>query len=225
MSHRLRPVSRHRGDSFARTPVWVAAGVLALTLASTSIAEAPEPASVMRVEEDWELVLQEPDGDIQAPQFATVMSPYGDLNSFFVQVTWNYRELPEFEAGGFQVQAWNGEEVRRVKNTGANKFSNLAETITWTQIMATNGTEAGFAIINGLSTTWGAFGGTGTTVGGTVGVPDLNAYNPDVSLQNSCVTYGSNRVASLMITEIRYYDDAGNVLYTDTTPRVLVEPE
>ena len=48
--------------------------------------------SVLRVEEDWKLVLLEPDGLQNAPQFHSVMSPSGDLDSLYAQVTWNYRE-------------------------------------------------------------------------------------------------------------------------------------
>jgi len=58
-----------------------------------SVAQPPE--SIMRVEEDW--VLVEPDGDVLAPQFHTLMSPFIHLDSFYAQVTWNYWELPEFE--------------------------------------------------------------------------------------------------------------------------------
>jgi len=214
-------VDRRLGLSLARACVGAVAGFVVLATSVGSVAQAQEPEPIMRVEEDWQLVLNEPDGDLMAPQLHTLMSPLGHLDSFYVQVTWNYRELPEFEPGGFQVQGWEGQTFKHLKNSDGTPFSEAAETITWTQVLATNGNEVGFVILNGQSTTWGAFGGSETIVGGSVGVDNLNNYSPQTSVQNSCVTYGTNRVALLAITQVRYYGTSG-LLWVDTTPRVLV---
>ena len=63
----------------------------------------------MRVEEDWEVVLNDPGEDIDAPQFHTIISPFANLDSFHLQVCWNYRETPEFRPGGMQLIAWLGD--------------------------------------------------------------------------------------------------------------------
>ena len=92
-------------------PTCLALGVLSavpILMVCTSAQAAGAPPDVlviMRVEEDWEVVLNEPGSDVNAPQFHTVMSPFGDLDSLYAQITWNYRELPDFEAGGLQIQA------------------------------------------------------------------------------------------------------------------------
>jgi len=220
MSGRVPSAEKRLLGSLVGYRVCLMAGVAAL-LTAVSVAEVPVSEVVYRVEEDWTLVLNEPDGNVNAPQFHTVMSPYGHFDEYFAQVTWNYRELPDFEAGGFEIQGWQSDEVQHLKDVGEYPLSTSAETITWTQTLATNGNELAFAILNGQSTSWGAFGGSGTAVGGSVGVANLNEYSTDTTAENSCVTYGENRVKLLMISEVRYYG-ANGLLYTDTTPRVLV---
>jgi hypothetical protein len=68
-----------------------------------SFASAPVSERVVRVEEDWELDVNEPNDDTTAPQFHTVMSPMPDLASYHAQTLWNYRETPDFVAGGVQL--------------------------------------------------------------------------------------------------------------------------
>jgi hypothetical protein len=46
----------------------------------------------------------------------------------------------------------------------------------------------------------------------------LNAYNPDISVRNSGVTYAGNRVTSLVLKSVRRYLSNGQVL-VDDTPR------
>lgn len=215
------PVPGHGVGMMGRCP-WRAAILVVLFLTTTTVAQFAEP--VMWVEEDWELVLMEPDGDLLAPQFHTVMSPFNNLDSHYAQVTWNYWEVPQFAPGGFQVQGWDHGEVVRLKDLGSEKFNVNAETVTWTQALASMSGEMWFAILAGQSVTWGSFGGLGTVIGGMTGVWDLNDYSPDVSVANSWVTYGANRVSSLKITEVRYYSET-DLLYTDTTPRVVYQCE
>ncbi len=203
--------------------LWVVAGMAALGSPAAAIAQGPFSEPVMWVEEDWTLVIHHPDLDVFAPQLCTVMSPGGDLDGFYVQVTWNYREWPDFEAGGFQVQAWSGEELLEVQSVGIGEFTNSAETVTWTQVMATDGGDVGFAVLNGYSPGWGWFGGFGTAVFDQANVANLDGYSPDVSAQNTLVTYGLNRVRSLMISQVRYFGTNGTLLYTDSMPRVVYQ--
>ena len=76
--------------------IWVVV-ILALAIPTAAADQPQDP--VVRVEQDWRLVLNEPDNAVLAPQFHTVMSPFGHLDSFYAQVTWNYQELPDFDEG------------------------------------------------------------------------------------------------------------------------------
>jgi hypothetical protein len=212
----------YRHAAFTCLTLAVAIGAIGLTMSTPSWAGAPEP--VVRVEEDWELVLNEPDDSVTAPQFHTVMSPLGNLDSRFAQVTWNYRELPDFIAGGLQIQAWNREVLLIGKSFGSNKMSNTAETVSWTQVLETNENQLSFTIKNGNSTTWGVFGypANNMKVQGTAGVSNLNAYSPDLSAGSSGISFGSNRVKKFVLARVRYYGPSG-LLFEDTTPRVVFE--
>lgn len=198
---------------------WLLTGAVLLTMTAVSTAWADAP--VLRVEEDWQLVLNEPDDNVNSPQFHTVMSPLGDLDSFYAQVVWNYQETPEFLPGGLQLQSWNGEERIRTRGVGEIQLSTAAETITWTQSLETDGTMLLFRIQNGQSTTWGAFG-KDMSIDAEASLPDLGAYSASVSAANSCITYGANRVNLLMITEVRRYGQ-DELISVDQTPRVVYQ--
>lgn len=197
-----------------------ALALLAFPAAATAQVPLPLAEPVTGVEEVWQLVLIEPDGGLYSPQFTTVMSPTGDLDTFYVQVSWNYREFPDFVPGGYQVQGWSSEALVRTRNDARDIFMDDTETTRWVQVMAVSNSSVGFAIFDGVSTTWGLFGGQDTVIHDQVGIASLDNYSPEVSVRNSCITYGANRVALLMITEVRYYGDNSGLLYVDTTPRV-----
>jgi hypothetical protein len=210
----------------------LAAGALVFAFSSVSTAPAQDGGAgvgpfftepVVRVEEDWMLVLNEPDGNVDSPQFHTVMSPFGDAGSFYAQVLWNYRETPDFVAGGVQLQSYEGESLIRRRSMEYGQLSSTAETITWTQSLTTDGVALSFEVTNGQSTTWGTFG-TNMRISSDANLPDLNGYSPDVSARQSSVTYGGNRVNVMSISQVRYYGASG-LLWVDDTPRVVFELE
>jgi hypothetical protein len=93
------------------------------------------------------------------------------------------------------------------------------ETIRWTQRMRLMDGRLFFSIRNGTSTTWGTFGASGTMWRGVyTSIRSLAAYDPDISVENSGVTYGGNRVSKLVLKEVRRYRRDGQVL-VDSTPR------
>jgi len=195
-------------------------GTVCFLLAS-SILPAQMIGPVTRVEEDWELVLSAPDGDLLAPQLHTVISPFADLDTYYAQITWNYRELPDFAPGGFQVQGWVGENVVDVRSFDLEAFSRQSERFIWTQVMAVSEGWTAFAVVNGFSPTWGSFGGIEAVIYDFTGLSDLSAYSPEVSVRNSLITYGANRVQWLGIREVRYFGPDGELLYRDVMPRVV----
>jgi hypothetical protein len=201
----------------------VPAGIaLAVLLAGVpAAAQAPSSDPVLRVEEDWLLLLNEPGALVDAPQFHTVMSPFPNLDSYYAQVLWNYREssLDTIFLGGLQLQSWNGETKLRTRSVGIARLSTTAEIITWTQALQTDGVLLSYDITNGQSITWGQFG-KDMNITQDASVPDLNQYDTNTSIQSSWITYGSNRVDLLVITEVRKYGQNG-LISVDSTPRVV----
>lgn len=181
------------------------------------------PPQVMRIEEDWQLVLNDPRTAVTAPQFHTVMAPSTSMNGLYFQVTWNYRELESFSDGGLQMQIWNGETDFASREVGSQPLSVDAETVSWTSRMYTDTARVTFSIINGHSSSWGTFGGESMTVRTARPIASLNGYTADTSVANSWITFGSNRVQSLVLRAIRKYDGDGNLVSEDANPRVIYQ--
>ncbi len=176
--------------------------------------------AIVRVEEDWQLVLNEPEVDLDAPQFHTTMSPYGGVDRDYAQVRWNYREQPDFEAGGLQVELWRGADALVRHGVGDQSLSHDAETITWTQRLDAHDGWLRFQVLNGRSVSWGNFGGDGMAVSAPSNVPNLNAYSASASRFNSAITFGANRVNLLRIVEVRRYSAVG-LVSTERSPFVV----
>jgi hypothetical protein len=183
---------------------------------------AAQAPTIVRVEEDWELVVGIPDPDRDAPQITTVISPQGDCSGVYAAVDVNHQSLPEFSPGGLQLQIWrNGSAIAERRFPNASVLSQAGETIRWTQAMELTGGVLTFEVVHGSSTTWGNFGGEGylrAHVSTSLG--SLNGYSPNVSVENSGVSYADNRVTSLTIKRVRYYTSSGQVV-TDETERVI----
>lgn len=182
-----------------------------------SYASVPVSEPVFAVEEDWELVLNDPNDNVIAPQFQTVMSPTADLDGYYAQTLWNYRETPEFTPGGVQLESYLSDKLLRTRSVESRILSTSAETITWTQTLQTDGTTLTFSVVNGRSTTWGDFG-RDMTISYSAGIQSLNDYDPAFSATNACVTYGSNRVETLTLKEVRYFGADGVLIAVDSTP-------
>jgi hypothetical protein len=179
-----------------------------------------EPEGVFRVEEDWQLVLNQPDVAVNAPEFYTVMSPVEHTRGAFVQVSWNFRELEEYAPGGLEIQAWNGENFNYVESVGLESLSNTAETVTWTQVLVADEGCVRFKIVNGHSSSWGDFGGDALSIVVNGAPTTLNNYSPELTTRSSGITYGTNRVNLFVLKEVRWYGPHGLVA-VDPTPRVV----
>lgn len=202
--------------------IWCALACGLMVAANSSWASA-QTGCTMAVEEDWELVLSAPASIKNAPQVETVISPYGHINSFFGRITWNYREMPDYLAGGFQLQGWYGGNFLNHCSLENDACSTTGETIKWTQRLSTDGQQLRVTVFNGSSTTWGTFGGSNLIVNINAAVPYLCFYSTNTSVQNSSVTYGGNRVIVLKINEVRRYNAAGELLSTDDDEKVVYE--
>ncbi len=201
----------------------LSAAALLLMTVNPSVYSFDGQPEISRVEEDWELILDGPSDAKVVPQFMTVMSPYSHLEDLYGMVTWNYRELPNFSSGGMQLQSWADDLFLYSKNFKESEFSTTGETISWTQSLKINNNLLTLQVKDGQSVTWGDFGGTQMQLSELTWVNNLNNYSPETTLDNSAITYGTNRVVMLRIKAVRYYDASGNLLATDNNSYVVHE--
>jgi hypothetical protein len=63
-------------------------------------------------------------------------------------------------------------------------------------------------VLNGSSTSWGKFGGkAGLVVSASTSLSNLNSYDPNVTVANTGIDYGSQRVDKLVLRKIRVFTD------------------
>jgi hypothetical protein len=191
-----------------------------------AVAEAQQTVSVVRVVENWELVVSQPDASLDAPQVTAVISPVGSLDSLYAAFELNHQSQPSFVAGGMQLQLWNGESpVASKKHKDGQKLLYDNETITWVQEMSLQNGVLNFQVRNGTSTSWGNFGGPlSTSASVATNLPNLNGYSSQVGIDNSGVGYAGNRVASLKLVRVRLYTSDGQVV-EDSTVHVAFPKE
>ncbi len=188
------------------------AGLLVAFAANAASAQ----TQVVRVEEDWQLHITQPDMQLDAPQVTTTMVPFTAQPDLLLQVDLNHGTHPSFTTGGLQLRASIEDEcLAQARAFIDERLSHDSETVDWTQVVAV--TEGGFSfgIINGTSQTWGAFGGSSTFINvaaSTVGESlSLDGYSPQHSLSNSGVTYAGNRIGHLRLKKVRVYLSNGHV--------------
>ena len=83
------------------------------------------------------------------------------------------------------------------------------ELVTWTQYLRLQNGKLRFVVKDGVSATWGGFSGLEVEI--PSGSTALDDYYPQVSVSNSGVTFGANRVTSFVLLRARKYT-AGDVL-------------
>lgn len=194
---------------------FVALSVTLLLLVATK-ASAQTPAALMAVEEDWELVVAQPDVNSAGPQVTCSIFPTHLTDTLNATILLNHRTIPDFAAGGLQLQLWDGDYVvatRRIPNESV--LSNDGETVTWTvRLEISHQNELLLSIFNGNSTTWGSFGNQGyLNITMPTTLPDLSGYSMNNSMNNSGVSFASNHVQSLKLLRVRL-TDANNVTNT-----------
>jgi hypothetical protein len=175
--------------------------------------------TVVRVEEDWELVISQPNPQVASPQVATQMKR--DPNSLrFYNLHLNACDLPSLSLGGMQLQVWR-DTTNLANKTGANNaiLSTPNEVITWTQYLKQDGGQLKFGISAAASDTWGDFSGLEVTAP-TLNI-SLDSYSADYSVKNSGVTFGANRVTFFKLVQVRKYYSDGSPPTIDSTERVV----
>eukprot|EP00913_Durusdinium_trenchii_P008366 g7859.t1 len=191
-----------------RTFAAVAAAFIAL---GTTHSMADEP--IVRVEEDWTVEIGSPDPEKHAPQILIVMSPTETPNWKHAIFELNHRSLPDYSAGGMQLQAWLGEfNLDHRAGPDHEVLSTVEETVKFTMRMKVDNGCLHFEVVNGTSETWGNFGGQGylkTSV--ATGITHLGNYNKTTSTKHSKIGFAKHRVKCLKRTAIRYYSATGLV--------------
>ncbi len=171
-----------------------------------------ESQRVVSVEEQWELHVTQPDTDRSAPQTTLVISPTGDINGLHFLVTLNHATVPEYAAGGVQVQQWNGDEFIESETVHQGTVLDQSdEVIRWSQRLDLKDGHLSFQVRDGHSDTWGDFGGDELRLRVDSSLASLNQYRPGVSLTESQVNYAENRVGSLILTKLVWITEDGQV--------------
>ncbi len=210
--------------------LWSCCAASMLAVAATlGMAQQPGPTVPNKIEEDWQLVVANPDPQSIGPQITTCASPNSDPAAAFVTFYLNYQDYPSWSPGGLQIKAYGpapnastSPPVLDSASQGSGVCETQGETISWTQRMKLSGGNLNFKVVNGLSTTWGQFGQGPGTFG--VSMPstlsDLSAYKPDYSVSKSGVSWQSNRVTSMTLLRVRYYNGR-QLISTDSTSRTV----
>ena len=180
-----------------------------IAIATTSV----QGANIVSIEEHWELSVGKPTPERSSPQASMIMSPSLDLSGTFFIFTLNHKSLPDFSAGGMQVQEWEDVNLRDTHNgPQAGALTEEDEMITWTQRMTVQDGLLSFEIVDGSSQTWTSFGGEGyLKLSATTTLDNLNHYRVFNSLSESEVGYAGNRVESLVLRKLRWVTDDGEV--------------
>ena len=179
---------------------------------------AGQPGSVVRVEEDWILIVNQPDQNVAAPQLSSQMAQDG-TGSIFCNLHLNSRDFPKYGAGGLQVQIWSGRSNVASKTWDTSAVMNTPnEVVTWTQYLDVNKGPMTFGISAASSETWGDF--SGQQIGVPTNVVSLDNYTVDYSVANSGITFGANRVSYLAVAAVRIYYQDGSV-QTDSIERIV----
>jgi hypothetical protein len=200
----------------------VAVCVFAVAGPSFALAGAP----ITRVEEDWEIVIGEPNSDEISPQLYVVVTPNGSLDTKYAVFEINNLLLPDFYGGGLQFQTWYGDQaIGEAHHTNYNALSTSGETITFTVSMRLNEGNVQFEVLNGKSETWGDFGGSNSLkLSHSSSLSDLSAYDPEKSARWSRVGFGRGRVSKFALKKVRYYSNS-SLEKTDETVRDALTDE
>lgn len=183
-----------------------------------------QSTAIDRIEEDWELVIGEPDPNVEAPQVINILSPNGTTLGNYFLLELNHGTQPEYILGGRQLQHWFGESFRSQVTASAPGVLCIAdESIRYTLALSLNDGALKCQVRNGQSVSWGEFGGTSSdrlTVGASIN--SLNWYRTETSLSGAKIGFGSYRVSRFRLVEVRKYSD-NQLVSRDTTSHVVFE--
>lgn len=185
-------------------------GLLSVAMVIVASEKAFALPPYVRIEEDWELVLNTPDLSFPTPQIVMTMKPARTSSKSCLFLV-NHHDNPSFKAGGGQIQLWDA-GLRSYKSFTGPTLINVGERVTWTQYMQRDGSRIYF----GLSAVDGDAWGTNTpeTLGGPIywidGNPEFWNYDSGVSTEEAAITFGPERVELLRLVQVRKYKKDGS---------------
>lgn len=196
---------------------------LALTsiVMSSGVSFCQEGRSVVKVEEDWVALIRSPDSGNTTPQIVNVISPGGANSNLTGIVELNHSSQPSFQAGGYQIQAWNGTSLQASER--GSEYRSLYQSmdrVDYTIIMEKTEQGLSFGIANGKSRSWGRFAHRGDSVSLTSDNVTLEHYRPEESVASTNVNVGAHRVEILYLKAVRRHFSNGDV-ESDDTMRVI----
>lgn len=184
---------------------WRIAMVMSVTLLSlpSSRCIATDGLDVIKVDETWEVTLNTPSANDGAPQLTFLISPTASSSGLYGILAFNQRDGA---VGGLQLQLWQGETLL-TESTFANTstLSTNGEIIRWTTEIEVKDGAFSVSIKNLTSTTWGNFDTdeVALTASTPTTISSLNAYDPNVSIANTGIDFGSTRVAKLSLKQVK----------------------
>jgi hypothetical protein len=206
----------------------IVAAAFASLLLPTSALLGDAPNGTRAIEQDWrvELYSVPAEGRLACPLFISSFSiPY--VPALF-QCAWNHRDIPILEEGGIQLQAykWGNllDEHEVLTPPWREKLNDANEVVTWTQALrrVEQDQDYIFTVKNIVGVTWGTIPGPFSVKRSFIfWAPPLEGYSYAKIADNSGIIMGSNRFKKLAITQTRFYNDAGNLISTDTVEKVL----
>ncbi len=92
---------------------------------------------ILRVEEDWYILVGDPDPDVDAPQIVSIFGPENPLTGIHSVFELNHGTQPDFADGGMQLQCWEGNTLVGDRSQHAPaELQNSNEVITFTTASA-----------------------------------------------------------------------------------------
>ena len=85
---------------------WLRPASFGLFFGLLLVASVAPAQDLVRVEEDWEMVLGEPDFNSCGPQVACTLSPLGDIDGTHFTLEINHRSMPYWSPGGITLHHW-----------------------------------------------------------------------------------------------------------------------
>ncbi|MCM2374985.1 hypothetical protein [Aporhodopirellula aestuarii] len=173
----------------------------------------------VKIEEDWELKLFQPDPLSNSPQLNIYLTPDSTHPESYFQLQLNHAAEAGFSAGGLRVSAVeNDSPVSEARSLTGALLTHDGDVIRWTSVLMVRNGDFYFAIKNGTSKSWGEFGGPEYLLQVPAGeVQNLSKYSPRQSIGDVDIGFGRNRVKSLSIRRIRAYREDGTFVTIETT--------
>jgi hypothetical protein len=166
---------------------------------------------IVRIEQDWELIVNTPDTTLCSPQLFILMYPEsgGDIWGQFLI---NYNDQPKFSAGGVQIQLWQNSSVLDGEDNAPRQaiLQNQNETVTFTLVMEIKGGKLNFNAQNVSSPSFGDINHLASSA--AYDPNSFSNYKSSDSVSKSGILFGSNRVTSLTLKQVRKIDQAGNTI-------------